>query len=119
MRFSTMVNGKKTHVRFWAASAAIAVLIATGVCLQHASAQNPGITSSKSDARPPIASTTQGPAKAVVYKVSNDQVLKELILTGELKAAHSVSISAPDIRSSFSNMVTFLAPEGAQITKGD
>ena len=44
---------------------------------------------------------------------------KELILTGELKAARSTSISAPDIRSSFSNMVTFLAPEGSQIKKGE
>jgi HlyD family secretion protein len=114
-----MVNGKKTNVRFLALFTAATVLIAAGLYLQPASAQNPGLNSSKTNGKPPIASAAPGSAKVVVYKVSNGQVLKELILTGELKAAHSVSISAPDIRSSFANMVTFLAAEGSQIKKGD
>lgn len=112
-----MVKQKKTRVLV--VFAVIAVLIAAGLWLQPASAQNLAV-GSKSDSQPPIASPSATPAKAaVVYKVSNGQILKELILTGELKASRSVSLTAPDIRSSFSNMVTFLAPEGAQIKKGD
>jgi multidrug efflux pump subunit AcrA (membrane-fusion protein) len=55
----------------------------------------------------------------VRYTVANGQIQKELVLTGELKAERSTIINAPNIRSSFSNMVTFLAPEGVQVKKGD
>lgn len=114
-----MVKENKTEFRFLAAFSVVAILIAAGLCLQPVSAQNPGVKSGKTDARPPIASATPATAKVVVYKVANGEILKELLLTGEMKAARSVSIIAPNISSSFSNMVTFLAPEGSQIQKGE
>ncbi len=113
-----MVNERKTGFGFLAAASSIAVLIAACLWLQPASAQGPGIASGKADTRPPI-SAAPSAIKLAVYKVAKGQIQKELILTGELKAARSTSISAPDIRSSFSNMVTFLAPEGSQIKKGE
>jgi HlyD family secretion protein len=97
---------------------AVVALFAASVALRHAAAQSPGVSAGKSDDRPPITAATPQP-KLAVYKVARGQVQKELILTGELRAASSISISAPDIRSSFSNMVTYLAPEGAQIKKGE
>lgn len=113
---------KKHGIRskFLTATFSIIVLAVAGLLLQPASGQNLGVQSSsnKDDAQPPAASSS-GPAKVAVYKVAEGEVTKELILTGELRAAQSVSISAPDIRSSFSNMVTYLAPEGAQIQKGE
>jgi len=94
-------------------------LAAAGLFFQPASAQNPGLTSSKTESSPPAAAPPAGRSKAVSYTVATGQILKELILTGELKAARSIQINAPEIRSSFSNMVTFLAPEGQQVKKGE
>jgi HlyD family secretion protein len=112
-----MAKEKKIKATVLMAAMMIGVLLAAGFWLQPASAQGPGVGSGKASERPPI--STAAPAqKIAIYKVTKGQVQKELILTGELKAARSTSISAPDIRSSFSNMVTFLAPEGSQIKKG-
>lgn len=114
-----MGEGNKIMFRFLAAFSVGASLIVAGLWLQPASAQSPGVKGSKTDGQPPIASAAPVTAKVVAYKVANGQVLKELLLTGELRAARSASIIAPDISSSFSNMVTFLAPEGSQIKKGE
>jgi HlyD family secretion protein len=114
-----MVKKNKITFRFLAAFSIVVSLIAAGFCLQPASAQSPGVKSSKASGQPPIASSAPVEAKVVAYKVENGQIHKELLLTGELRAALSVSIIAPNISSSFSNMVTLLAPEGSQIQKGD
>jgi HlyD family secretion protein len=111
-----MVKEKGTVLRFFMEVVVIALLISAGLWLQPASAQTDGI-SSQSSPRPPIASGAKGP-KFVVYKVAKGRIQKDLILTGELKSARSTSITAPNIRSSFGNMVTFLAPEGSEIKKG-
>jgi len=113
-----MVKENKTKFRFLGAIFFAAILIAAGLWLQPVSAQSPGVKSGKADARPPIASAVPVEAKVVVYKVANGQIQKDLLLTGEMRAAHSVSIIAPNISSSFGNMVTLLAPEGSQIQKG-
>ena len=57
--------------------------------------------------------------KPADYKVAKGQIIRELVLSGELKAAHSTVINAPNIRSSFSNTVSFLAPEGSIVKKGE
>jgi HlyD family secretion protein len=98
---------------------AVVLLAAAGLFFQPASAQNPGLTSSKTESSPPATDPPAGRSKAVSYTVATGQILKELILTGELKAARSIKINTPEIRSSFSNMVTFLAPEGQQVKKGE
>jgi HlyD family secretion protein len=95
------------------------VLIIAGLCYQPALAQDPGLKSTKTDAPLPKAAEAPAPAKAKLYTVANGQVFKEIVLTGELRAAHSTEISVPDIRSSFSNTVTFLAPEGKFVKKGE
>lgn len=46
-------------------------------------------------------------------------VIRRFFITGELRAANAVQISVPRIRSSFSSVVTFLAPEGSQIKQGE
>jgi HlyD family secretion protein len=101
-----------------AAVLAVVILLAASFGLRHASAQSPGVSAGTSKDQPPV-SESAPQTKLAVYKVARGQIEKELILTGELRAASSISISAPDIRSSFANMVTFLAPEGAQIKKGE
>ena len=113
-----MGKGNNTMFRFLAAFSIVASLIAAGLWLQPASAQSPGV-SSKTGGQPPVASAPPVIAKVVAYKVANGSIQKELLLTGELRAERSVSIIAPNISSSFSNMVTFLAPEGSQIQKGE
>jgi HlyD family secretion protein len=114
-----MAKQTKTKLEFLTAAFMIVMLIAAGFWLQPASAQGPGVNGGKSSDRPPISSSAPVQQKVAVYKVARGQVQKALILTGELKAARSTSISAPDIRSSPSNMVTYLAPEGSQIKKGE
>jgi multidrug efflux pump subunit AcrA (membrane-fusion protein) len=113
-----MAKGNRTKSKVLTAAIMAAMLLVAGFLLQPASAQGPGVKSGKADGGPPI-TTVASAAKAAIYKVARGQVQRELILTGELKAARSTSLSAPDIRSSFSNMVTYLAPEGSQIKKGE
>jgi HlyD family secretion protein len=113
-----MQKKQGTGLRFWAALiAAAAIVMVGGFSLQPVSAQNPGLKSSKTDGPVPV-SAVPGPNKLVAGKVTRDNIVRELVLTGELKAARSIVINAPNIRSSFSNMVTFLAPEGSKVTKG-
>jgi len=86
-------------------------------CLKSVQAQNLGVgTKAKED---PVPATPATVAPVKPYVVANAKILKNLLLTGELKASRSISITAPNIRSSFSNMVTFLALEGKQISKGE
>lgn len=96
-----------------------AALLAAGLCPTPVPAQNPGLGSAKSKDPIPVRTAEPKKEKKAVYTVAQDQIQKDLVLTGELKAAHSIVISAPDIRSSFSTMVTYMAPEGAQIKKGE
>jgi HlyD family secretion protein len=113
---------KKRHSGFKnlaAVLASIVVLIAVTWCLRPASAQNPGFNSTKTDAPLPTSEEKAIPNKPADYKVTKGQIIKELVLSGELKAARSTVINAPNIRSSFSNNVTFLAPEGSIVRKGE
>ena len=95
------------------------VFIAAGSYLRPTMAQNPAINSAKPATSMPAPDASSRTAKLDSYKVAEGQVIKELVLTGEMHAELSVEIIAPDIRSSFSNMITFLAPEGSRITKGE
>jgi HlyD family secretion protein len=98
---------------------AAAVMIAAGLLPLTTRAQNPGLKSAKSKDPIQAATPETAPEKKTAYAVTKEPIRKDLVLTGELKAAHSIGFSAPDIRSSFSTMVTYLAPEGEQIKKGD
>ncbi len=110
---------KRRLTKFRLSAAAVAfVVVAAAFYFQTASAQNPGISGTK-DSGPVPTRAAGGPAKSQSYKVTNGQIVKELVLTGELRAQRSTAISAPRIQSSFQNMVTFLAPEGKQVQKGE
>jgi HlyD family secretion protein len=87
------------------------------LCFVSVQAQNPSVGAKAQEDPIPVSPATVAPVKP--YVVSKASIIRNLLLTGELKAARSISITAPDIRSSFSNMVTFLAPEGKQIKKGE
>ena len=115
-----MQNKKPFTFRILAITlAAVVVLAATSRCLRNAEAQGPALSNSKSAKSVPAPLETGKAGKPAAYIVAKGQVIKELVLTGELKAERSTSIMAPNIRSSFSNTVTYLAPEGTIVKKGD
>ncbi|MEJ2245557.1 MAG: hypothetical protein P8Y80_05650, partial [Acidobacteriota bacterium] len=97
---------------------AVATIMIAGVFMP-VSAQTPKLTGSKSSKTIPIETSAPQPEVRPAYSVEKGQIQKDLVLTGELKAEHSLTFEAPDIRSSSSNMVTYMAPEGAQIRKGE
>jgi HlyD family secretion protein len=103
------------------AGLAIAVILIAAVlmCLQSASAQGPNINVSKSKTPLPPPTAKSDSSEGVVHIVSKEPIVKELLLTGELKAENSTFITAPNIRSSFSNTVSYLAPEGTIVKKGE
>ncbi len=115
----SMEKNRKLRFGFWATFLATAVLGTAMWNLRSASAQNPGLTGSKKAAPLPAIAEKQKPGKPAAYEVANTQIIKEVLITGELKAAQSVLISAPDIRSNFSNTISFLAPEGAVVKRGE
>jgi len=117
MGTQTRYNNKLGIVAAFVAAAAAVCM--TGLCLPPASAQTPGFNSPQSKAKLPATVLEPEPARDRIYTVAKGQIQKDLVLTGELKAAQSIVISAPDIRRSFQTMVTYLAPEGAHIKKGD
>lgn len=54
-----------------------------------------------------------------VHVVESGQIVRVIILTGELRAERSILINAPRIQSSFQNTITFLAPEGKFVRSGE
>jgi HlyD family secretion protein len=110
---------KNPGFRLLVAALASVALVMAMWCLQTVSAQNPGLKSTKTESSLPSADTKPKSSKLSAYTVKKGEIVKELILTGELRAANSTVINAPDIRSSFSNTVSYLAPEGAIVKKGE
>jgi HlyD family secretion protein len=113
---------KKQHsgFRYLAASlVVIAFVVAAAWYLQPASAQSPGFNSTKNTAPIPSSDVKPAASKVTTYSVAKGQIIKELVLTGELKAARSTVINAPNSRSNFSNTISFLAPEGSIVKKGE
>jgi len=96
-----------------------AIFAATSWGLKNAAAQNSGVSSSKSATPRPASEAKSAANKPISYIVAKGQIVKEILLTGELKAARSTSIATPNIRSSFANTVSFLALEGTIVKKGE
>jgi HlyD family secretion protein len=98
----------------------VAVIMALSVgYAPTASAQNPGLESKKGSDPLPAAADKPAERKVAAYVVDNGEIVKEIVLTGELKARNSTMINAPRIQSSFSNTVTYLAPEGSIVRRGE
>jgi HlyD family secretion protein len=59
------------------------------------------------------------PALARSYKVSKGDIVRTILVTGELRSQRSVDITVPNTRSGFANNITYLATEGAPIKTGE
>jgi HlyD family secretion protein len=94
-------------------------VLATGIYFRPTLAQTPKMNGTKTDLPLPAPDTKAPDEKLDSYTVAKGEIITEVVLTGELRAERSVVINGPDIRSSSSNIITFLAPEGAQIKKGE
>ncbi len=106
--------------RFWAVLLVLSIAVTAIFVYQHAaSAQSPGIKGTKGNVPAPAPTAVSKADKPAWYKVTTDTVVKEIVLTGELRAARSIVISSPDIRTSFSTTITFLAPEGKLVKQGE
>jgi len=75
-------------------------------------------------AQAPAQSGNVSPEKAAaqkgadVYTVAKEDITRIIIITGELQASNSREILVPVTRASSSSTITFLAPEGKEIKKG-
>jgi multidrug efflux pump subunit AcrA (membrane-fusion protein) len=111
------------RLRLWRRSAVIAAGVLACAALigpARTSAQNPGLGGGKATtAEPPIVQADPSVKKLTEYVVKADEVLRDIVLTGELKAERSIMINAPRIQSNFGNTVTYLAPEGAVVKAGE
>ena len=83
------------------------------------SAQNPGLGSSKTSSAPPIAMQDVPVKKIEEYVVKQNEIIRDLLLTGELKAARSLTIYAPRSQNNPSSTITYLADEGAIVKAGE
>lgn len=92
------------------------VLVAADLYYGRTEAQGPKVSSTKPK---PVTEAPAPSVQAKPYVVADGDIIKNLVLTGELRAARYTSIISPDIRSSNANMITYLAPEGTQIKKGE
>jgi HlyD family secretion protein len=111
---------KSVKFRLWAITiTCVIIFAAVSWCLKSATAQNPGPSSTKSATPIPASASKSDPDKPTSYIVAKGQIVKEILLTGELKAEHSTSILTPNIRSSFANTLSFIAPEGTLVKKGE
>ncbi|MDR0311439.1 MAG: efflux RND transporter periplasmic adaptor subunit [Acidobacteriota bacterium] len=102
-----------------AAVAAGVVVCASLFAPARISAQNPGLGGGKTSSAPPI--TLQDvPAKRVEeYVVKANEIIRDMLLTGELNAARAIRINAPRIQNTFGSTIAYLAEEGAIVKAGE
>ncbi len=83
----------------------------------------PGILTSQvaGDEKSPVGQqvATKDSGEKESIKVSKGDVVKSILLTGELQAEKSTDLQVPRIRTGFASSVTFLAPEGEYVKKGE
>jgi multidrug efflux pump subunit AcrA (membrane-fusion protein) len=112
-------NKERSLMKICATWLPACLLVCAAISPRPASAQNPGLNTGKRENIIPVSGEKPAASKTVARAVSKEQIIRDLVLTGELKAARSTMINAPNIRSSFSNTITFLAPEGSFVKKGE
>jgi len=106
-------------LRRCAAIAAGAVICASLFIPARISAQNPGLGGAKTAPAIPIPLEDVVSRKPTEYIVGTGEITRDLLLTGELKAARSSVIQAPRSQQNFGNTITFLADEGAIVKTGE
>ena len=99
--------------------AAAVVLYSVIGNLPAVSAQGLGLPDAKTSKPIPDSKVKSADNKPVAYVVKKEDIVRNIVLTGELRAEVSTQINAPRIQSSFANNVTFLAPEGSIVKKGE
>lgn len=117
-----MAMKKKQHytIRPLAVVAVAAIVFVTaGSWFHPTSAQNISATGSGSGNPLPVPAAARVPANAKSYTVADSEIVKEVVLTGELQAAHSTIFMVPNTQNNSSYTVASLAPEGSLIKKGD
>ena len=112
-------KNQNTGFRRCMAIAAGAVICASLFAPARASAQNPGLGGAKTAQAIPIALEDVVAKKLTEYVIGSGEITRDLLLTGELKAARSIVIQAPRSQQNFGNTITFLADEGAIVKAGE
>ena len=101
------------------ASIAAGVVICASLFIPaYTFAQNPGLGSAKTTSAIPITLDDVTSSKTTEYVVETGEIIRDLLLTGELKAARSVKIEAPRSQQNFNNTITYLADEGTIVRAG-
>jgi HlyD family secretion protein len=98
---------------------AAAIVLAAMLWGQQPAGPKPAGRASGSGATTSVDRSAVTPSAEPTFAVVRGDVVKKLVISGELTAARSIEISVPMIRSAFSTMVTYLAPEGALIRQGE
>ncbi len=57
--------------------------------------------------------------KTEAYTVGKSDLNTTILITGELKAARTRDLTAPEVRSMFGSSITFMAEEGTEVKSGD
>jgi len=109
--------------RVTAVAAGIVVCVSIVVCASifiptRVSAQNPGLGSGKTTPSIPIKLEDISSRTATEYIVETGEVIRNILLTGELKAERAVVINAPRTNNNSSSSITFLADEGSYVKAG-
>lgn len=109
--------GNRKRLRIWALGLGAVVLagaayVQFGLRTEASGPPDKGTTG--------VAAPAKGPTVQVKsYRVTRADLVRTILVTGELRAARSRDIIVPNTRSGFSATVTFLALEGAPIKQGD
>ena len=116
------MNLKTEHpIAGWLISSALSLVCAlTAFGLQ----QQPGTLNPAASGKMPergeqSRQASQPSGGQATYEVAKGDVIRNLYITGELKAARSIEISVPSTRQSFSVTVSYLPPEGALVKEGE
>ncbi len=73
----------------------------------------------KANAAADTKKSAESPEKIDALTVSTGDIARDILITGELKAARSTDIIAPEVRSMFGTSITFMALEGTAVKQGE
>jgi len=117
MKGTGMKITEKGRARKWLVAAGVLVAVAAAAGYIGIRTQASGGPADKT----PDVSQPRAPSSDAVhtYKLVRTDMVRTILVTGELTAARSRDITAPETHGGFSNAVTFLAIEGAPIKQGE
>ncbi len=101
----------------WTLTACLLVAGVSFVGMRWLMPQSGTETAKKSAAEAKVEDAEQ--QKVESYTVATVDIPKTILITGELKASLSRDILVPDMQRQGTTMITFLAPEGTEVKKGE